>query len=405
MPRLFNRLSELKISQTKPDPAKNIILPDGGGLRLVITPAGHRHFEFKSGAGGVERTARLGRWPDFTLKAARDEAGRLRLLVKGRTNPVAARKLERLRALVQSQMTFEKVADDLLAVKQKNTSETYWKRMRSAIKANLCRPLGSLPIQDVDAPVLRSALVRLEARGALDMLNDVRRWASEIFDFAKANGQFVGDNPADALQRNVFQKHEGENMRALAWGDVPVFWRALDGLKSSPAAVIAARLLVLSACRPGEVRGARWEEFDFEGARWTIPASRMKMKKPHAVPLSRQVLGWLDQLRVHSGHSEYLFPSRLRGTKSKTISDMGLLKLVKKASGKDVHAHGFRALFSTHVAESGLWSDSVKEAALAHGKRGIEGVYDRATHYAERVKLMQWWADQIDSACMTSDNK
>jgi integrase len=392
----MHKLKDANVRQVKPNPLKNIILPDGAGLRLVVTPAGRKHFEFKSAAGGTERTVRLGQYPDMGLDGARKEAAKLRLLVKEGRNPTAEKKVERLRARTAAGTTFEKVAEELLEGKQKNISESYFKRMHAAIKANLYPLLGDLPIQTVDALALREALRRVEARGALDMLSDLRRWSSEIFDFAKANGAYVGDNPADALIRNVFKKHTGENRRALSWPAMGAFWRALDAMTGDRATVAAIRLIVLTAARPGEVRMARWDEFDMDAKRWTVPAERMKMRKPHSVPLSSQAIELLESLKVLTGHSDYLFPARSRGGKSPVISDMGILKAVKRAAGVDIHAHGFRSVFSTHVAESGLWSDAVKEAALAHGKRGVEGVYDRATHYAERVKLMEWYAGEID---------
>jgi integrase len=396
MSRLMHKLKDANVRQVKPNPLKNIILPDGAGLRLVVTPAGRKHFEFKSAAGGTERTVRLGQYPDMGLDGARKEAAKLRLLVKEGRNPTAEKKVERLRARTAAGTTFEKVSEELLEGKKKNISESYFKRMHAAIRANLYPLLGDLPIQTVDALALREALRRVEARGALDMLSDLRRWSSEIFDFAKANGAYVGDNPADALIRNVFKKHTGENRRALSWPAMGAFWRALDAMTGDRATVAAIRLIVLTAARPGEVRMARWDEFDMGAKRWTVPVERMKMRKPHSVPLSSQAIELLESLKVLTGHSDYLFPARSRGGKSPVISDMGILKAVKRAAGVDIHAHGFRSVFSTHVAESGLWPDVVKEAALAHGKRGVEGVYDRATHYPERVKLMQWYADEID---------
>jgi len=399
MPRTANRLNASTVKSEKPDPKgkKARILPDGLGLRLVVTAAGKKHFEFKTASGGTERTVRLGAYPDMSLEEARTEAARLRQLARDGHNPVQVRQVERIRNRVKAGTTFESVAAELLAGKKKNCSPAYFKKISGGIKANLYPLLGGLPIQEIDAPILREALRKIENRGALEMLGNVRRWAGEVFDFAKAHGQYVGDNPAHALLKNVFQKHEGENMRALAWADVPDFMRGLETVEATPATVAAIRLVVLTACRPGEVRGARWQEIDFDLARWNIPAERMKMGNPHSVPLSRQALAILADLKKLTGEGDYLFPSR-PGSKAKSISDMALLKAVKRAANKDIHAHGFRALFSTHVAESNKWKDNVKEAALAHSKRGVEGLYDRATHYLERVRLMQWWADEIDSA-------
>lgn len=404
MPRQANRLNDLVIRQAKADPKgkKSIIHADGYGLRLVVAPNGRKYWQFKTKAGGKESTAQLGIYPDMSLEAARGEATRMREYVRQGRNPVAENRIRKLRNRMQSVTTFEGVADELLEGKKKNCSAAYYKKISGGIRANLFPMLGPLPIQSIDAPILREALRKIEERGALEMLGNVRRWAGEVFDYAKAHGSYQGDNPAYALLKNVFQKHKGENMRALAWDEVPDFVKSLDTIKAEPETIHAIKLLMLSACRPGEVLGARWDEINMLKKRWEIPAERMKMRKLHAVPLSRQALAVLEELRKLTGTGEYLFPSR-PGSTGKTLSGMALLKAARRVAGRDIHAHGFRSTFSTYVAESLKWDDAVKEAALAHGKHGIEGAYDRATHYAERVKLMQWWGDEIDAAVKGAD--
>jgi integrase len=398
-PRTAMRLSDLVIRQTKPDASgKSVILPDGYGLRLVITPNGRKHFQFKTATGGKERTIQIGAYPGMSLDQARIEAAKLRELAKQGHNPVAENRAQRLRNRIRAETTFEAVANELLAGKQKNVSVNYWKKIDGAFRANLYPVIGPLAIQAIDPPMLREALRKIEKRGSLDMLANVRRWASEVFDFAKANGWYTGDNPADALLKNIFAKHTSERMRSVAWDDVGEFVRRLDTLKAEAATVAAVRLLLLTACRPTEVRAAKWSEIDFDRARWEIPAERMKMRHLHAVPLSKQAVKVLAELKNLTGHSQYLFPARV-GSSASCLSDVALLKAVKRAADRsDVHAHGLRSTFSTHVSESLKWADVVKEAALAHGKQGVEGLYDRATHYAERVKLMQWWADEVDVA-------
>jgi integrase len=399
MARLAYRLTDLECRQAKPSPdgKKRLVLPDGYGLRLAVHPSGSKHWQFKTAAGGKESTLQLGRYPDMGLDDARAEAAKMRGIVRDGRSPVTESRIRKIKNKVSTATTFEGIASELLEGKKKNVSEAYYKKMSGSIRANLYPLLGPLPIQSIDAPILREALRKIEARGALELLGNVRRWAGEVFDLAKANGQFSGDNPAAALLRNVFKKHKGERMRALEWSEVAGFSKGLDSMAGEPATALAVRMVMLTACRPGEVRGAKWSEFDIDGARWEIPAERMKKRQMHAVPLSRQVLALLAELRQLTGHSEYLFPARV-GATAKHITDMTVLKAVKRAAARDVHAHGLRAVFSTHVSDSLKWPDVVKEAALAHYKGGVEGKYDRATHYKERVKLMQWYADEVDSA-------
>lgn len=404
MARLAFRLNDLEIRQAKPDSEgeKRIVMPDGYGLRLVITPSGQKYWQFKTAAGGKESTVQLGIYPAMGLEDARSEAARMRDLVREGRNPATERRLDKLRNRAQTAITFEGVANQLLEGKKKNVSPAYYKKISGAIRANLLPMLGPLPISSIDAPILRAALMKIEERGSLEMLGNVRRWAGEIFDLAKANGQFKGDNPAASLLRNVFKKHTGKRMRALEWVEIPDFVNNLNTMNGEVATAIAIRMILLTACRPGEVRGAKWAEFDFDKARWEIPAERMKMRQMHAVPLSRQALNLLDDLKKLTGYSPYLFPARV-GAVANHITDMTVLKAVKRAAGRDVHAHGLRAVFSTYVGDSLKWPDAVKEAALAHYKGGVEGKYDRATHYKERSKLMQWYSDEIDMACKGAD--
>lgn len=399
MSREANRLNDLIIRQTKPDIAhgKSIILADGYGLRLVVCPNGRRYWQFRTKAGGKESTAQLGIYPAMSLDKARQEAQRMRDLVREGRSPVAENRMNKLRNRMISATTFEGVASELLEGKMKNVSPAYYKKISGGIRANLFPMLGPLPIQSIDASILREALRKIENRGSLEMLGNVRRWAGEVFDYAKAHGSYVGDNPATALLRNVFKKHRGNHMLALEWDEIPGFVNALTEMNAEEGTVWAIRLLMLTACRPGEVRGAKWSEFDLDRARWEIPAERMKLRKMHAVPLSLQALSLLKELQKLTGNREFLFPAR-QGAKAKTITDMTLLKAVKRAAGRDVHAHGLRSVFSTHVGDSLKWPDAVKEASLAHYKTGIEGAYDRSTHYKERVKLMQWYADEVDLA-------
>jgi len=397
MTRLAERLNDLAIRQSKPDEHKAKVLPDGNGLRLVIHPNGVKAWQFRTKRTGKETTLQIGTYPGVTLAMARKEAAALRETLRQGRDPITERRAARARKRVATATTFEAVAESLLSVKEKNVSPAYLEKLRGAFKANLYPRLGNIPIQDIDSPMLREALHRIEVRGSLDMLANVRRWAGEVFDYAKANGQFKGDNPAHALVKNIFALHTREHMKALPWHAMPEFLHRLERARGEGATIAAVKLLLLTGVRPGEARGARWDEIDLAAARWIIPAIRMKARRTHHVPLSRQAVSILKELHTLTGRGEYLFPARV-GAKADTLSDMALLKAVRRATNDDsLTAHGFRATFRTHAEESGKWSFEVMEAALAHGKKNtVVASYARATHYDARIKLMQWWADELD---------
>lgn len=395
----IERLSAVTVRQTKPDPeGKSRVLSDGGGLRLVIHPRGAKYWQFRTGAGGKETTLQLGTYPDVSLAEARERAVRIRRQVKNGLNPVVERKLEAINQQMAQAATFQSVAEELLAAKERNgISSSYRAKIEGAFKANVFPKLGSMPIQRMEPALLKDVLRPIEARGSLDMLRFVLRIVGEAFDLAKASGQFKGDNPAHALRANVFAKHKRGKMAALPWAEMPGFLHRLDGCRGEFSTLCCIRLMMLTATRPGEARGARWKEFDLDAARWTIPAERMKGRKEHRIPLARQTVAMLKELQEVTGDGEYLFPGQ-RGAKTPILSDMALLKAVRRTAGHDdVDAHGFRAVFRTHAEESGLWSFEVMEATLAHSKQNaVVGSYARATHYDQRGRLAQWYADDLD---------
>ncbi len=393
------RLTAVEVRQAKADPeGKSRILPDGGGLRLVIHPNGSKYWQFRVARNGKETSLQLGTFPEVDLATARELANEMRKKAKAGLDLATERKLDKLAKAAESAITFKSVAEELLDIKRRNgISESYYQKIEGALKANLFPTLGDVPIHRIEPALLKNELKPIEARGSLDMLRFVLQITGEVFDLAKADGRFKGDNPAQALRRNVFAKHKRGSMKALSWEEMPGFLHRLDGFYGEFATACCIRLILWTATRPGEARNARWEEFDLNKGCWTIPAERMKLRQEHRIPLPLQAVAMLKELKLLTGTKEYLFPSQ-RGSKALTISDMAILQAIRRTVGHDqVDAHGFRAVFRTHAGESLRWEESVLEAALAHGKKNaVVGAYDRATHYAERKKLMQWYADELD---------
>lgn len=395
----IQRLTDAEVRAAKPNPSgKPRVLSDGGGLRLLVHPNGSKYWQFRTAKGGKETSLQVGIYPDMSMAEARVKATELRRQLAEGLNLVTERKLAEVKRKASDAATFRSVADELVSVKRRNgTSESYMKKISGALEANLLPKLGEMPIQRIESALLKEILRPIEARGSLDMLRFVLRLSGEVFDLAKANGQFAGDNPAHALRSNVFAKHRRGQMNALPWEDMPGFLHRLDGFRGEYATACCVRLMMLTAARPGEVRQAKWAEFDLKKARWSIPAERMKLRREHRIPLATQAVEMLRKLQEITGDSEYLFPGQV-GSKNPVLSDMALLKAVRRtAACEDVDAHGFRAVFRSHAEESGKWSFDVMEAALAHGKKNaVVGAYARATHYDARAKLAQWYADELD---------
>ena len=396
----IHRLTALDVKNAKPSPdGRARILPDGGGLRLCIYPNGSQYWQFRSKKNGKETTLQLGTYPRMSLAEAREEAQRLRRQKDDGLDIAQERKLEAVQRKADASATFRAVVERLLDAKQANgISPSHFKKIKQGIEANLYADLGDLPIQKITSPMLKTALMPIQKRGSLNMLGFMLGISREIFNYAKDEGLFTGDNPAEALKKNVFARHRGENMKALDWTRMNGYLHRLEACPGEFSTVCCARLMMLTATRPIEARGAQWTEIDFKAHCWTVPAERMKGRKPHKIPLARQAMEMLKALHEVTGHKPYLFPSK-RGSKAVVLSDEALLKCVRRADAPNsrITSHGFRAVFRTHAEESGLWSFDVMEAALAHGKKNtVVAAYARATHYTERQKLAQWYADQLD---------
>lgn len=404
----IERLTDMAVRQAKLDPGKKIkILSDGGCLRLRVNASSKQWlFKVSKTKERPETTIGLGSYPTVSLAEARRKATKLRQIAAQGLDLTIEHKLQKAIIEKAYATTFQSVAEELLEIKMRDVSPSYYSKIEGALKANLYPKIGDLPIARIEPAHLKTALLPVAARGSYDMIRFLLQVSAEVFDFAKVDGRFRGDNPAHALRKNVFPKHKREHMKALPWSEMPGFLHRLDGFYGEFATACCIRLMVWTATRPGEARKAKWSEFDLAEGRWIIPAERMKMKQPHHVPLPKQAVAMLRELEEITGSTGFLFPSK-RGSKADSISDVALLKAIRRTVGHDdVDAHGFRAVFRTYAAESLKWPEQVLEAALAHGKKNsVVGAYDRATYYNERKKLMQWYAEQLEAVKKIRINK
>ena len=248
-----------------------------------------------------------------------------------------------------------------------------------------------------------NTLKKREELGHYETAKKLRSTIGGVFRFAIASG-LVDNDPTFALKGALISPtvtHRAAITDKVAFGGL---LRAIDRYHGQVTTRIALRLLILTAARPGELRIAQWDEFDIEQRVWNVPAIRMKMRKPHMVPLSKPTLGLLEELRAHTGYGAFLFPSN--GSCKKQISENTFNQALRRMGyGSDqVTAHGFRATFSTFANESGLWHPDAIERALAHvEKNEIRRAYDRGQHWDERVKLAEWWGEELQHLVKASD--
>ena len=388
-----DRLSDAKLRSAKPG-AKQYKLYDGGGLFLLIHPNGSRYWRLKYRLAGKEKLFAVGIYPEMGLADARGQALDARRLVREGSDPVIERQRQRAGKAASTAETFQAIGEEWVASRTDNWSATYRDAIRSALAANLYPQIGGLPVRAINVPILRDALLLMERRGALVALRKVRMWASMVFRYAIATGRAEND-PAAPL-RGTFKSHKSRNFSALTKpGD---FGKLIAQVRTYDGSVITKCGLLLMAytfVRTGELRGAEWSEFDLKGAEWRILAERMKMGEPHVVPLSRQAMETLSELRALTGGSRWLFPNERNARKPMSENTI-LFALYRLGYHGRATGHGFRSSASTLLNELGFDPDVI-ERQLAHQERNkVRAAYHRAEYLTERRKMMQRWADYVD---------
>lgn len=388
------KLNARQVDAAKPR-EKAYKLADGAGLYLEVVPSGSRYWRMKYRFNGKEKRMAFGVYPAVSLaqaRALRDETKKK--LAEG-IDPSFAKKEEKLVRDVQLNNTFQAVALEWHGTKVRRWSEGYASDIIEAFNKDIFPFIGQLPVNEIKPLVLLNVLRRMESRGATEKAKKVRQRCSEVFRYAIVTGR-AEYNPAADLT-SAMSGHESKHYPFLTVEELPDFFKALSSYTGSPLVVLAARLLILTGVRTGELRGAFWSEFDLEKAVWEIPAERMKMKRPHLVPLSTQALEIVQQLKVMSGQYPLVFPGR--NDPRKTMSEASINQVFKRIgyTGK-VTGHGFRHTMSTILHEEGFNTAWI-ETQLAHvDKNAIRGTYNHALYLEGRMKMMQWYADYIEAS-------
>ncbi|WP_426759067.1 tyrosine-type recombinase/integrase [Enterobacter cloacae complex sp. 370H10] len=385
------KLNARQVDAAKPR-EKAYKLADGAGLYLEVVPSGSRYWRMKYRFNGKEKRMAFGVYPAVSLaqaRALRDEAKKK--LAEG-IDPSFAKKEEKLVRDVQLNNTFQAVALEWHGTKVSRWSEGYASDIIEAFNKDIFPYIGQQPVNEIKPLVLLNVLRRMESRGATEKAKKVRQRCSEVFRYAIVTG-CAEYNPAADLT-SAMSGHESKHYPFLTVEELPDFFKALSSYTGSPLVVLAARLLILTGVRTGELRGAFWSEFDLEKAVWEIPAERMKMKRPHLVPLSTQALEIVQQLKVMSGQYPLVFPGR--NDPRKTMSEASINQVFKRIgyTGK-VTGHGFRHTMSTILHEEGFNTAWI-ETQMAHvDKNAIRGTYNHAQYLEGRREMMQWYSDYL----------
>lgn len=388
-------LTDIQIRNAKVD-GKPRKLTDASGLYLYISAAGGKSWRLDYNFFGKRKTLTLGSYPSLTLAEARsqrDEAKRK--LAKG-VDPSLAKKRQQLEARAAAGNTFGLLADEFIEKLRRD------KRAEPTITKNtwmlkvLAAKLGPYPITQITAKDVLGVLTNIEKSGRVESALATRSTIGRVFRYAIATARAETD-PTSAL-RGALQRHVPVSHPALVTRyQLGGVMRAIYGYDGWPSLVAALKIQALCFARPGETRSMEWRELNFDDAIWTIPAAKAKMRREHHVPLSRQALEILAQMKELGCGGSYVFPSMMSGKKLLSENSMNSA-LRRMGIGSDEHtAHGFRSSASSILNESGEFKPDAIEAQLAHlDGSTVRRIYNRAVYFDERVRMMQWWADMLD---------
>ncbi len=377
--------------------AKPYKLSDGGWLYLVVNPSGSKLWRMAYRFDGKEKTLSLGAYPQLALKDARSKRDEAKALLSSGTDPSEQRKQDKLTRAATAATIFKGLAAEYQdKLKREGRAPATLNKLEWLISLVLPK-LGERPINLISTAEILAALKPVEIRGNLETAQRLRATVGAVMRYAIATGRADND-PTAALKGALVApkaKHRAAITDPVALG---AFLRAVDAFDGQPETVAALKLLPLVFTRPGELRLAEWREFDLEKAVWTIPAARTKIRREHQVPLPRQALDILTQLKEITGGGRLVFPG-IR-SKERPISENTLNASMRRMGFKqdEVSAHGFRATASTLLNESGKFSADAIERALAHQDPDpVRRAYARGAYWAERVEMAQWWADYLDT--------
>ncbi len=392
-------LTNTSIVNAKPKD-KAYKLSDTGGLYLYIHPSGSKTWRMKYRLDGRERVLTIGKYSKdldsghslLSARSMRDKAKKL--LVEG-VDPSIEKQRKKNENRQRQSESFELIAREWWEMKKARWSSKHGQAVIHTLEQNIFPSLGKRPIAEITAPEMLQVIRKIESRGALEMASKILQRCSSIFRYSITTGK-AQYNPAADL-REALKTPEKRNHPSLEARELPEFLQKLSKYDGHIQTKLATRLLFLTFVRTGELRGAKWEEFDWDKKEWRIPKLRMKVKtEDHIVPLSSQAVEILDELKKLNSGCEFILPSQRNI--AKPISENTILyALYRMGYHSRATGHGFRTTASTILNETGFSPDAI-EKALAHGEKNkIRAAYNKAQYLDERHNMMQWWADYLDN--------
>ncbi|MBN3052241.1 tyrosine-type recombinase/integrase [Pectobacterium brasiliense] len=385
-------LTDVKVRSAKPED-KAYKLTDGEGMHLMVHPNGSKYWRLQYRFDGKQKTLALGVYPEITLSEARQRRDEAKRQIATGTDPSEQKKVDKQLRQTLVDNTFKAIALEWHEYKRPNWSKGYAEDLMEAFENDIFPDIGKRPIAEIKPLEMLTSLRKLEKRGVLDKLRKIRQACNQVFRYAIVTGR-AENNPASELA-SALPPPKSTHYPHLLPDELPDFLRALSTYSGSKVTQLATRILMLTGVRTIELRQAEWKEFDFEKQLWEVPKERMKMRRPHLVPLSDQVIDALQQLYAVTGRYNLVFPGRNDITKP--MSEASINQVLKRIGyhGKAT-GHGFRHTMSTILHEQG-YNTAWIELQLAHvDKNTIRGTYNHAQYLEQRRGMLQWYGDFID---------
>ncbi|WP_154975401.1 tyrosine-type recombinase/integrase [Klebsiella grimontii] len=385
------KLTARQVDRSRPKD-KPYKLSDGGGLYLLVNPNGSRYWRLKYRIAGKEKLLALGVYPDITLAVARQKRADAKKVLAAGGDPGQEKQEEKQAKEQAVANSFERLAMEWHTHKSTSWSEGYAEHLLMYLKKDIFPFIGQKAITDISQVEMLNVLRKMEQRGVLDKLKKTRQACRQIFTYAIITGR-AEHNPVSDLA-GALKSPKQQHYPHLLVDQIPDFLRALSEYSGSTITRNATRLLMLTGLRTIELRASEWVDIDFDKGVWNVPAERMKMRRPHLVPLSTQVRELLEEIHQLTGRGKYVFPGR--NDAGKPMSEASINQVIKRI-GYDGKAtgHGFRHTMSTILHEKG-YNTAWIETQLAHvDKNSIRGTYNHAQYLDGRREMLQWYADYM----------
>ena len=388
-------LTALQVDHAKPR-EKPYRIYDERGLYLEITPAGGKYWRLKYRFGGKEKRLALGVYPELKLADARAAVEIARAELRGNVDPGEKRKLEKRKQKRPDSVSFRAVADEWLALQKPNWAANTYLNAKRRFENYVYPYIGSRVICEIQPADILEVVRRIEGRNHIDTAHRVKQRCGQVFRYAIATGRADRDPAAD-LKGALAPLRTKHHAALTEPTEVATLMRSIAAYPGAEVTRVGLLVLAHTFVRPGELRNARWDEFDLTNGMWRIPANRMKMKLAHIVPLSPHVVQILKDLNLLTGASTFLFPRTL--SNKRPISENTLNTALRRLgyTNTEMTSHGFRTIASTLLHERG-WSTEIVERQLAHVEQNaVKAAYNRAEYLEQRTRMMTDWSNYLQT--------